>query len=734
MKILMATMGMDIGGAETHILELSKELKRRGHDVSVASNGGVYVAELEKAGIRHFSVPMNRRSVTAMCRSYRLMRRLLKEEAPDIVHAHARIPAFICSKICRHYHIPFVTTAHWVFDTSGLLRYLTNWGSKTIAVSNDIAEYLTENYDVRKNNIFVTINGVDTEKFSPKTSGAAIAEQFGFDISAPVVTHVSRLDDSRALTARRLVSAAPMLARSVQGVRILIVGGGDVEDEIRRQAAAANAKAGYNCVIMTGSRSDIAECIAAGSVFVGVSRAALEAMAEAKPVILSGNEGYSGVFDESGLEDARGSNFCCRGHELPTDNLLLKDLVRLLSMEDSERLLLGEYGRRVVLEHYSISKMAEDCFLAYEAALRRTYDILMSGYYGFGNSGDEAILRSMHNNLTNAYGDLNITVLSNDPEDTSERYGCRAVNRFNILQVIKAIKGCDILISGGGSLFQDRTSTRSLLYYLMIVRAAKILGKKVMLYANGIGPVDKTANRRRVRKAVERADVVTLRDKNSADELRKMGVKRPDLHVTVDPVFTLGSATEEETVKLLDSIGVPIGKPFIAVSVRNWQHKADFCDNIASLCDAMADRYGYSIVFIAMQISEDALISKRIQGKMKNSSYLLEKRCEVRELMGVIGKAELVLAMRLHAVIFAARMNVPIVGLVYDPKMEYYLEMLSMPSAGRVESLGVSTAMSALIEAAENRDHYAVSLQKKSSELEMAARENDSYFLDLLQK
>ncbi len=104
MKILMATMGLDIGGAETHILELSKELKRRGHDVSVASNGGVYVAELEKTGIRHFSVPMNRRSAADIFRSYRLMCRLLRDENPDIVHAHARIPAFICSIICRRYN------------------------------------------------------------------------------------------------------------------------------------------------------------------------------------------------------------------------------------------------------------------------------------------------------------------------------------------------------------------------------------------------------------------------------------------------------------------------------------------------------------------------------------------------------------------------------------------------------------------------------------------------------
>lgn len=61
MKILMVTMGLDIGGAETHIVELSRELVRRGHQVLAASNGGVYVRELEECGIKHYKMPLNRK-------------------------------------------------------------------------------------------------------------------------------------------------------------------------------------------------------------------------------------------------------------------------------------------------------------------------------------------------------------------------------------------------------------------------------------------------------------------------------------------------------------------------------------------------------------------------------------------------------------------------------------------------------------------------------------------------
>ena len=99
MKILMATMGLDIGGAETHIVELAKELKAEGHDIVVASNGGVYVPEIVAAGIRHYQVPMHRRDAGCMLRSRKLLKEIIRTERPDVVHAHARIPAFLCGTL-----------------------------------------------------------------------------------------------------------------------------------------------------------------------------------------------------------------------------------------------------------------------------------------------------------------------------------------------------------------------------------------------------------------------------------------------------------------------------------------------------------------------------------------------------------------------------------------------------------------------------------------------------------
>ena len=360
MKILMATMGLDIGGAETHIVELSKELKSEGHDVAIVSNGGVYVPEITAAGIRHYEAPLHRRNVGDMAAARKILRQVIGQEAPDVVHAHARIPAFLCGGICKKKKIPFVTTAHWVFDTSGVLRYLTNWGERTVAVSEDIKAYLIREYNTPAGHITVTINGIDTDKFSPAVTGAGVAAEFGLDQARPIVSYVSRMDEDRALVAGQLIEIAPELDREIPGIQLLIAGGGNVFDKLKARAEEINAQLGRPCVTMTGPRTDINEIAGAGQIFVGVSRSALEAMAAGKPVIVAGNEGYHGLFTPDKLAEAQAGNFCCRGLPMSEPQRLLSDVVSAFRLPPEEKKRLGTYGRQVIFDHYSVNRMAAD--------------------------------------------------------------------------------------------------------------------------------------------------------------------------------------------------------------------------------------------------------------------------------------------------------------------------------------------------------------------------------------
>ncbi len=734
LKILMATMSLGIGGAETHIVELAGELKKRGMDVVVVSNGGVYVPDIEAEGIRHYTAPLARRKVRDMLRSLFLLRRIIKKEKPDIVHAHARIPAFLCGLLQKTMRFPFVTTAHGVFQLGIGLNQLTNWGQKTIAVSEDIREYLKSNYGISDRDIVVTVNGIDTDKFSPDVSSSRVREEFGLDNAGPVLVHVCRLDESASLVARQLIALAPELEEELPGMTLLIVGGGDDYENLYQAAQRNNYETGRRTVIMTGARTDIAELVALGDLFIGVSRAALEAMAASKPVILAGAEGFLGLFTPYNLDAAQESNFCARGHVMPSGQRLKEEIVQVFDdMTQSERETLGRFGRELITRDYSVSRMTDDCMMVYSAVRRRRYNVVMSGYYGFGNAGDEAILQAVHQNIDRTNGDIAITVLSSNPEDTKERYGYKAVNRFKFIEVLRALKNCDALVSGGGSLLQDHTSTRSLIYYLTIIRAAKFFNRKVMIYANGIGPVRKPSNRRRVKRIVARADVITLRDDMSAQELYDMGVHRNDIRVTADPVFTLSSAPKEQAIRILEEAGVPTEQPFVCVSVRNWDSMSTFMSQLSSLLDNLHNRHGRNIVFLPMQLPVDVAVSRSVMARMKSTSYVLDKYLTAEEIMGVIAQSDFVIGMRLHALIFSARVCVPFIGIVYDPKVEAYVRALDMLSAGNVYDFDSNAAMAAIDTLLSGREQYADILKRLSTQFETLAHKDAGRLLELLE-
>lgn len=740
-KILMVLMGLEIGGAETHVVELSKELKKQGYDIIVASNGGVYEKELAEAGIRHFSAPLNERNIFKMVRSYFLLKRIIKKEKVDIVHSHARIPSFVCGLLKKRMKnkFTFVTSAHWVFYTGMGLKYISNWGQKVVAVSDDIREYLMENYRVRYEDIFVTINGIDTEKFSPHTDPSRIRAEFGLQAGEPTLVYVSRMDESRALVARQLIAIAPKLAKTIPGLRMLIVGGGDVYEELLEKSKETNAQIGRECITMTGGRTDINELVSVGDVFVGVSRAALEAMAAEKPVIVAGNEGYIGLFGADKLELAQENNFCCRGCEESSETLLYRDIVHAFcDLTDEERQAMGAYGREVIFQYYSVTKMAGDCVQAYHAAWREShekqYHVVMSGYYGFNNTGDEAIMLSMHKNIQQLGDNYHITVLSKKPEETRQKYGIEAVYRFGVRDVFHAIRKSDVLLSGGGSLLQDSTSTRSLMYYLSITALAKLMRKKVMLYANGIGPVSGKRNRRLVKQVVNKADLITLREEKSYEELLSMGVNPGKCFVTADPVFTMDGITPAQAQKILTEEGVPLDKPLVVVSVRNWKDMDTFICKFAELCDTIVEKYERNILFIGMQMPNDLTVSEKVRKKMKREAYILKGSYTPYEVMGIISQADFILSMRLHTLIFAARQRVPLIGFVYDPKIEYYLEKLDMPSGGKLKEFDKEATLALVDEMIRDKQKFMDKLEQKEAELEKMAHRNEKYLAKLLAK
>ncbi|MGI6091560.1 MAG: polysaccharide pyruvyl transferase CsaB [Veillonellaceae bacterium] len=320
-------------------------------------------------------------------------------------------------------------------------------------------------------------------------------------------------------------------------------------------------------------------------------------------------------------------------------------------------------------------------------------DIVISGYYGFANAGDEAMLAAMIEVLTDLEPNVKITVISGNPDDTRERHGVKAVYRLNYPEIIRALSKSDLLISGGGSLLQDVTSDRSLYYYLSIMMLAKKLGKKVMLYAQGIGPVRGALARGAMSYIGNMVDLITVRDEGSRDELKRLKVTKPPVYVTADPVVAMHPVDRQIGRAILSKNGVEGGAPLIGISVREWKDWSHYKNAVAQVSDQIIDEFGARVVFLPMQWPEDYTAAKKIASRTKRPATVLPDKYTTSELLSLIGNFDMLISIRLHALIFASVMHVPMIGLSYDPKIDRFLETIGERHAGTLKTVTVDGLM-----------------------------------------
>lgn len=287
--------------------------------------------------------------------------------------------------------------------------------------------------------------------------------------------------------------------------------------------------------------------------------------------------------------------------------------------------------------------------------------IVISGYYGFGNTGDEAVLSGICETFRQIGLDAEITVISQDPERTvREHAGVKAINRKKLLHQMKALAKADLFISGGGSLFQDATSARSAYYYLAGLQMARVARCRTMIYAQGVGPLIRPSIRRTVAKAFNRANLVSVRDGGSVHLLKEIGV-RSEIHLCADPAF-LVEPDYEAADAIIERNGLT-GKSLVGVSLRPWPASYEWISRAAHLTTVLCDRIGAQVVFIPMQESVDA--------KIGEGPTLLHGG-DPAVVKGLLARCQLVVGMRLHALIFAVGAGVPCVPVVYDPKVSAF--------------------------------------------------------------
>ena len=306
--------------------------------------------------------------------------------------------------------------------------------------------------------------------------------------------------------------------------------------------------------------------------------------------------------------------------------------------------------------------------------------IVISGYYGFNNIGDESILKAVVENLKDRVDDLEITVLSQNPRSTREKFDVKAADRKSIAQVIRSIVRSELLISGGGSLLQDVTSKKSILYYLGIMWIALFFRKKVFIYSQGIGPVNSGFNRRLMIRTLRRVDYIVVRDEGSREFLLDCGLPEEKVIVTADPVIRIRPPELETGKRILEEaqFNFDSDTPKIGIAIKGKLKDEDFLSEVCVGIKALIGKYDARIVLIPFHFSEDMPITEEIKKRIGANVTCIRQKCMTEEMLSIIGNMDLLVGVRLHSLIHAAIMEIPMIGISYDPKVNSFMKSMDL--------------------------------------------------------
>ncbi len=307
------------------------------------------------------------------------------------------------------------------------------------------------------------------------------------------------------------------------------------------------------------------------------------------------------------------------------------------------------------------------------SGVKQLINIVISGYYGFGNIGDEGILDSTINILRGYFGrDVDIVVLSANPSYTQEIHGVTAVNRWKVKDVYGALCNSDVLISGGGGLLQDQTSTYSLLYYLYIIAMAKLLKKEVYIFAQGLGPITTKTGRAASRYILEKADGILVRDKGSVELLEKLCVTTTKIVEGRDSI--IGSYPFMGNITRIHK-----GRRIMGVALRDFPGFHDVAPVIAETCDYVSSQLDGEVVFLLMHPNEDNEATKRVCQLMHNEYRIIDENINYHNIVETMLEFDILLGVRMHSLIYALICGVPHIGIAYSRKVIDYMGQVDLP-------------------------------------------------------
>ncbi len=729
MKIMHLISGGDVGGAKTHVLSLLRGLSQTETVLLVCFMEGPFAQKAREMGIDTMVFDSgNLFSVVNQIAD------LIKTKGFEVVHCHGSRANLMGTLLRRKVKISMVTTVHsdYRLDYLGRPFHRLTYGTINtvcvrripyhIGVSDAMADLLvSRGFDPQT--MFAIYNGVDFTPVTPKLDRAAYLESIGLqageqDVVFGIAARLSAVKDVATL-----IRGFGLASQTVSNIRLVIAGDGEQRQELEALAAQCCPAGSYAFAGWVEDTDSFYHAIDVNTL-TSLSETfpyALTEGARAHCATIASRVGGVPLLIEHGVY---GLLFDAQQYEQLAAHMIA------VVQDPALRLRLGEALYERASTFFSVDATVQkqreiyDIILRREARLKQKKDgVLICGAYGKGNAGDDSILEAIIQQMRHIDPDIPLYVLSRNPKETRMRYRIEAIHTFSVLKFLHRMRKTKLYINGGGSLIQDVTSTRSLQYYLSNIALAKLCGNRVLMYGCGIGPVSMRKNRRLAGKIIDRyADVITLRDPQSERELRDMGVTKPEIRLTADPALLLNPAADDKVQSFLLSQGLKPDNRYAMFVLRPWEGVEDKLPLFAEEAERLYAQKGLIPVFFALEPGRDLSISHKTAELVHCPCHVIAAPHDGHLIVGLMKKMTAVISMRLHALIFAAGQGIPLVGVVYDPKVSGFLDYLGQKRYVLLEDL-LPAALQFMIDetVAESGIYSADALRKLAEENETAA-------------
>ena len=742
MKVIHLISGGDSGGAKTHVFSLLTGLNQSIHADLICFTEGQFSQEARELGIP-VTVLSGKNLPAVLCK----LKKIIKLGRYDIIHCHGSRGNLMGALLGRSCGLPVITTVHSDPKLDYMGRFyarvvfgtLNHWALHRIPYHIGVSDTLTDiliDRKIVKENFFTIYNGVPFDNITVCSNRLDYLRALGVDAdeNSVIIGIAARLNPVKNIAT--LIRGFAAARKKCPRLRLVIAGDGEEREMLESLAADLNVSQYVTFAGWIEGGMD--------RFFSAIDINTLTSLSEGFPYALPEGSRYKlatvatnvGGIPKFIDHNENGYLFT------PGDWETLADYLARLGNDDDLRRTLGQRLYEKASVHFSTEATVQTQLDIYRALLadrkrKQTHQregVILCGAYGRGNAGDESILKAIIAELRSIDPNIPICVMTRQPLMTRKNHRVDAVFTFNHFAYRKKMAQCKLYINGGGSLIQDVTSRRSLWFYLSTLKTARRAGCDVMMYGCGIGPLRYKTDRVLSAKIINDAvDVITLRDQHSLDELHSMGITKPVLCLAADPTVNLPVSNSDAAVSLLKAAGLDYNSDshYLGISLRPWHNFAEKAPLIASAVDLICRTHNLIPVFIPIESGVDIKAAEEMAKHLTVPHKILAGSTPVLQTMTLFSKMDAVLSMRLHALIFSAVHGIPLVGIVYDPKVSSFLDSVEQDLYLALEDL-TQEQLAALLDAAVARIGNQELLERQAQKLAQLERNNLLYAQKLL--